>query len=140
MIVPGKGKEKIKRNKTIIVIDGTNPMFVTVVIITITIIIIVTIIILSPEKNYKYTSAFWSLNPEGKQKWNILKNHQDLNSKELEDWGPYWIIQQNIDDNSSAFPVVTCQRYCYTWFVTCIRWTDTYYVPPKKEKKKMVMF
>jgi hypothetical protein len=63
MIVRGKGKEKMKTNKIIIIIDGTNPMFVTAIIITITIItiiiiiiatmiiiIIVIIIILSPEK------------------------------------------------------------------------------------------
>jgi hypothetical protein len=77
------------------------------------------------------------LNPEGKQRWNILKNHHHLNPKELEDWGYCWIIQQNINDNSSASPVVICQWYSYSWFVTYIRWTDRYYVPPKKEKKKM---
>jgi hypothetical protein len=80
------------------------------------------------------------LNSEGKQRWNILKNQQHLNSKELEDLGHYWVIQQNIDDNCSVSPAVTCQGYSYTWFVTCIKWTDTYYVPPKKEKKKWRMF
>jgi hypothetical protein len=65
MIVLEKGKEKMKRNKIVMIIDGTNPMFVTVVIITITIvtiiitititiivtliIVIVTIIVLFPE-------------------------------------------------------------------------------------------
>jgi hypothetical protein len=90
------------------------------------------------RKNYKYTSAFWNLNPEGKQRWNILKNHHHLNTKELEDWRRCWIIQQNVDENSSVSPTVTCQGYSYTWFVSCIRWTDAHYVPPKKEKKKMV--
>jgi hypothetical protein len=96
MIVLEKGKEKMKM--IVIIIDDTNLMFVTVVIvtiiiITIIIIIIVTIIIVTIiilfllEKNYKYTSTFWNLNPEGKQRWNIVKNHHRLTPKELEDWG-----------------------------------------------------
>jgi hypothetical protein len=47
MIVLGKGKEKMKRNKTLIVVDGTNPIFLTVVIITITVITIITISIIT---------------------------------------------------------------------------------------------
>jgi cytoskeletal protein RodZ len=77
------------------------------------------------------------LNPEGKQRWNILKNQHHLTPKELEDWGHCLIIQQNVDENSSTSPEVLCHGYSYIWFVTCIKWTNIYYVPPKKEKKKM---
>jgi hypothetical protein len=77
------------------------------------------------------------LNPETKQRWNILKNHHHLFLKELEVWGHCWIVQQNVDENSCVSQEVLYQGYSYTWFVTCTRSTDAYYVPPKKEKKMM---
>jgi hypothetical protein len=49
------------------------------------------------------------LNREGKQRWNILKNHHYLSQKELMDWGHCWKVQENVDENS-LFPQKFCAR------------------------------
>jgi hypothetical protein len=66
--------------------------------------------ILLLKKNYNYSSPFWSLNLEGKQKWNILKNHHHLTPNELE----LFDTQQNVDENITTSPEVLGQGYNYS--------------------------
>jgi hypothetical protein len=130
----------MKKNKTLIVINGTDLNFVHIMIITvaITIIVIVTIIILSSKKkDYNYTNTYCGLNGERKLRWIVLKNELHLSQKQLENCRHYWIVQQNINENSSVSPEVLCQGYSYTWFLSCTKACEVY-IKTKKEKEKIV--
>jgi hypothetical protein len=69
------------------------------------------------KKDYNHTTIYYSLNAEGKMRWRILKNFTHINKRELEDWGHCWVLQQNVNENTSGPPDVFFQEHNYPRFL-----------------------
>jgi hypothetical protein len=100
----------MKRNKTLTAINGTDLNFVPIIITIITIIIIV--LFLETLKAFIII-----LTPKEKRGGGIVKYLNHKNKRELEDWGHCWVIQQNVNENSSATPDVLFQQHNYPKFI-----------------------
>jgi hypothetical protein len=81
---------------------GKGEMMIIIITITITTTIITTITIIVTIIIILF---------KGKEKWRIVLQIHPLSKHELEDWGHYWVIQQNVNENTSNFPEVLYRRY-----------------------------